>query len=177
MNRPYSFCIVLIAMMFAGCTLDDIVDRGATCPPNGKEGIVLKWDDDCYAGDSCKNGAAEEIREGACPASYDVCQKNDSDEYETDYWCKQSGIHCCGPKCTNCMKESVKGATCQNDMCVISECSSNYQLVDGKCIESCQEGEARCVNDNSREVCDDGVYVLEFCSADDKCKSGQCLKN
>ena len=41
MNRPYSFCIVLIAMMFAGCTLDDIVDRGATCPPNGKEGMTI----------------------------------------------------------------------------------------------------------------------------------------
>ena len=150
-------------LAFSGCSLGEVKDKGASCPPKNAEhetrlGIIGGVE--CSETDCVVDGAdyTENIQFGYCPMEFSQCGYDSAkdvyycakiacndDEHIYDDKCESDSVSSCGSHDNDCSQLSGwKSGKCDKRQCVAEECVNGYEVLNGKCeakSTNCEEGE------------------------------------
>ncbi len=131
-NIRYSLFVLLFLQM-SGCTLEDIIERGEKCPPDGSDAVLSYIETPDCTKDACENASYQEnFTDNICPLAFPKCVADD--ETLSSYHCAKDtllvcddGIICGTPEAcikpsdskwcgaSSCSEENYGGKKCDED--------------------------------------------------------------
>ncbi len=158
-----AICLLAAILVFSGCSLGDVKEKGASCPPKdaahdaslGIIGGVECSETDCVVNDV---DYTENIQFGYCPVEFSQCGYDsakdvyycakiacEEDEHIYDDDCERDTLRHCGSHENDCKQLSGwKSGKCTDKQCVAEECVDGYEVFKGKCkakSTDCDDGE------------------------------------
>ena len=158
-----AICLLAAILAFSGCSLGEVKDKGADCPPksanhDAKLGIIGGVE--CSETDCVGNDVdyTENIQFGYCPVEFSQCGYDsakdvyycakiacEEDEHIYDDDCERDTLRHCGSHENDCKQLSGwKSGKCMDKQCVAEECVDGYEVFKGKCkakSTDCEDGE------------------------------------
>ena len=161
MRKIIGLCIAVLAI--SGCSLGDVTEKGATCPPKDAEheaGLGIIGGVECSETDCLVNDVdyTTNIQYGYCPVEFSQCGYDsakdvyycakiacEEDEHIYEDECEPDTIRHCGSHEHDCKQLSGwKSGKCEDKQCVAEKCVEGYEVFKGKCKAqkiNCEEGE------------------------------------
>ncbi len=168
---------LILAMGLAGCSLNDVKDRGDSCPQDRKSEDVLSYimtvDEEKCTEEDCPE-FAESFSTRTCPNRLPSCHVDTAGEYYCMTACSASQAACDGI----CVDPNSDRDHCgaRGDCYDPDEDSDNY--AGKKCAKDQECDEGKCserICSSPKIICDgeciDPMKKLEFCGAKGECNS------